>query len=189
MWMYCYWIVIYLFIHLPIHLFIYSFVIIINWLLVKHSIFTSDFPEPPRHLVYFCVGWGGMVLMSWSEWRWRKGVSTMYCIMQVSMCGPGGRAVWAYVKHLNIFFFLGGGGRWGSNFRPLGLENGSNLIKCPEGTKEVFKLFIIILFIICIAPFLCPYQPHPPPPFLTLIYLHKERIYIPKLVSLYNMPL
>ena len=110
MWMYCYWIVIYLFIHLPIHLFIYSFVIIINWLLVKHSIFTSDFPEPPRHLVYFCVGWGGMVLMSWSEWRWRKGVSTMYCIMQVSMCGPGGRAVWAYVKHLNIFFFLGGGG-------------------------------------------------------------------------------
>ena len=88
-----------------------------------------------------------------------------------------------------FFFFWGGGGGGGSNFRPLGLENGSNLIKCPEGTKEVFKLFIIILFIICIAPFLCPYQPHPPPPFLTLIYLHKERIYIPKLVSLYNMPL
>ena len=39
-----------------------------------------------------------------------RGVSTMYCIMQVSMCGPGGRAVWAYVKHLNIFFGGGGGG-------------------------------------------------------------------------------
>lgn len=36
-----------------------------------------------------------------------RGVSTMYYIMQVSMCGLGGRAVWAYVKHLN--FFWGGG--------------------------------------------------------------------------------
>ena len=175
MWMYCYWIVIYLFIHLPIHLFIYSFVIIINWLLVKHSIFTSDFPEPPRHLVYFCVGWGGMVLMSWSEWHWRKGVSTMYCIMQVSMCGPGGQAVWAYVKHLNIFFCGGrGGGGVGFKFPTLGPGKWFKCDKMSWEDKGSVEIIYYYLFIICIAPFLCPYQPHPPPRFLTLIYLHKE---------------
>ena len=67
----------------------------------------------------------------------------MYCIKQVSMCGQGGQTVWAQVKHLNFFF---GGG---SNFRPLGLENSSNVIKYPKGTRDMH---------------LCPYQPLPPLP-------------------------
>ena len=53
-----------------------------------------------------------------------------------------------------FFFFLGGGGE---NFRLLGLENSSNVITYPEGTKEVFKC--------------CLYaRANPTPlPFLTLI--------------------
>ena len=168
MWMYCYWIVIYLFIHLPIHLFIYSFVIIINWLLVKHSIFTSDFPEPPRHLVYFCVGWGGMVLMSWSEWRWRKGVSTMYCIMQVSMCGPGGRAVWAYVKHLNIFFFFGGGGAVGFKFPTLGPGKWFKFDKMSWGDKGSVQIIYYYFVYYLYCAFSMPVPTPSPSPVLNI---------------------
>ena len=64
-------------------------------------------------------------------------------------------------------FFLGGGG-WGSNFRPLGLENSSIVIKCPEGTKEVFKLFIIIYLLFVLRLFYARTNPIPPSPVLNI---------------------
>ena len=129
-------------------LFIYLFIYyIINWLLVKHSIFTSDFSKSPGHLVDSCVGWGGMVLMSWSGWRRRKGGK--YNVLhnaginvwtgRVDCMGIG--VAFDFFDFFDFFFFFGGGG---VNFRLLGLENSSNVITYPEGTKEMFKCYLYV---------------------------------------------
>ena len=99
---------IYSFTYPSIYLFIYYN--IINWLLVKHSFLTSDFSESPGHLVNPCVGWGGMVLMSWSGWRRRKGVSKMYCTLINVWMGRVDCMVKGVAFAFFAFFFCGGGG-------------------------------------------------------------------------------
>ena len=100
---------IYSFTYPSIYLFIYYN--IINWLLVKHSFLTSDFSESPGHLVDPCVGWGGMVLMSWSGWRRRKGVSKMYCTLINVWMGRVDCMVKGVAFAFFAFFFFGGGGQ------------------------------------------------------------------------------
>ena len=134
----------------------------INWLLVKHSFLPLIFLNLLG--TWSISVWGGV------GWFWSvevggvggRGVSTMYCIMQVSMFGRGAALFW-YI-YIYIFFPF-----FGSHFGPLRLERekSSNVIKYPGGTKEVFKR--------------CTYArtnpPRSPPrnnPLLTLIYLHKE---------------
>ena len=82
-----------------------------------------------------------------------------------------GRAGCMGIREASGFFFFfwgGGGGGWSSNFRPLGLENSSNVIKCPEGTKEVFKLFIIIYLLFVLRLFYARTNPIPPSPVLNI---------------------
>ena len=71
------------------------------------------------------------------------------------------------IREASEYFFLGGGGV-GLKFPTLGPGKWFKCDKMTWGDKGSVQIIYYYLSIICVAPFLCPYQPHPPSPVLNI---------------------